>query len=45
MDFFCTITKVAPPLPSAEVKKEWSYTSTPAIHLYVVGRQNFTLIK
>jgi hypothetical protein len=37
--------KVDPPLPIAEVKKEWSYTSTPAIHLYVVWRQNFTLIK
>jgi hypothetical protein len=43
--FSRTVTNVDPPLPSAEVKKEWSYTSTPAIHLYVVGRQNFTLIK
>ena len=45
MDVFCTITKFAPSLPSAEVKKEWSHTFTPAIHLYVVGRQNFTLTK
>jgi hypothetical protein len=42
--FLCH-NKVDPPLPIAVVKKEWSYTSTPAIHPYVVGRQNFTLIK
>jgi len=43
--FSCTITKVDPPPPRADVKKEWKYASTPAIHLYVVGRQNFTLIQ
>jgi hypothetical protein len=25
----------------AEVKKEWSYTSTPPIHLHGVDRENF----
>jgi hypothetical protein len=43
--FSRTVTKVDPPLPRAEVKKEWKYASTPDIHLHVVGRQNFTLIK
>jgi hypothetical protein len=33
-----------PPPPKAEVKNEWSYTSTPPIHLHGVDRNNFTLI-
>ena len=30
------------PLPSAEVKNKWSYTSTPPICLHGVDRSNFT---
>jgi hypothetical protein len=31
------------PLPSAKVKNEWSYTSTPLICLHDVDRENITL--
>ena len=31
------------PPPSAEVKNEWSYTSTPPIRLHGVERANFTI--
>jgi len=32
------------PPSGAEVKNEWSYTSTPSISLYRVVRDNFTFI-
>ena len=32
------------PASSAEVKNEWSYTSTPPIFLRIVGRENFTSV-
>jgi hypothetical protein len=33
-----------PPLYSAEVKNDWSYTSTPPICLYAVDKSNLTFI-
>ena len=32
------------PQPSAEVKKEWSYTSAPPICLHSLCRENFTFV-
>jgi len=32
------------PPASVKVKNEWSYTSAPPIHLYGMGRDNFTFL-